>query len=67
MTTSSPTCPPSLADSPLVLLATLVAARRSKDRVLESVTRRRLDALGVQITFGDERPAPTQAKGGRRG
>lgn len=67
MTTSPPTGPPALADSPLVLLATLVAARRSGDRALERLARRRLDTLGVRIAFGHELPAPitTEAKGGR--
>ena len=63
------TDPPDLSASPLYLLAVLFAARRSKDRALERVTRRRLNAIGVQIAFGDELPAPTprRAKGGNRG
>lgn len=65
MTTSSSTGPPTLTDSPLVLLATLVAARRSGDRSLERLTRRRLDAMGVRVSFGDELPPPT-CKGARR-
>jgi hypothetical protein len=66
MTTSSPAGPPFLTDSPLVLLATLVSARRSGDLALERIVRRRLDAIGVQIMFGDELPAPTTGpKGGR--
>lgn len=48
------TDPPPLADSPLYLLAVLYSARRSRDRALERVTRRRLDQLGIHITFGDE-------------
>lgn len=61
------TDPPDLSASPLYLLAVLFSARRSKDRVLERVTRRRLDALGFRVAFGDELPAPvtTEAKGGR--
>lgn len=60
--------PPDLSDSPLYLLAVLVSARRSRDRALERVTRRRLDAIGVRITFGDEIGAPpTPAKGGANG
>ncbi len=60
---------PDLSASPLYLLAVLVSARRSRDRALERVTRQRLDALGVQITFGDDLPAPdtNKAKGGCRG
>jgi hypothetical protein len=61
------TDPPDLSASPLYLLAVLFSARRSKDRVLERVTRRRLDSLGVRVAFGDELPAPvtTGTKGGR--
>jgi hypothetical protein len=59
--------PADLSRSPLYLLAVLFSARRSKDRVLERVTRRRLNALGIRVMFGDDLPAPvtTQAKGGR--
>jgi hypothetical protein len=62
-TTSDP--PPDLAASPLYLLAVLVSARRSKDRALERVTRRRLDRLGIRIAFADELTAgtPERAKG----
>ncbi|HEX4610152.1 MAG TPA: hypothetical protein VH092_18305 [Urbifossiella sp.] len=56
---------PDITDSPLYLLAVLYSARRSKDRALEILTRRRLDALGVRIIFGDELPAPPRKKGGR--
>jgi hypothetical protein len=63
--------PPDLSASPLYLLAVLVSARRSKDRALERVTRRRLDRLGIRIAFTDELaggPAPhtISAKGGNR-
>lgn len=51
------TTPPDFNSSPLYLLAVLFSARRSRDRLLERMTRQRLDALGVQITFGDESPA----------
>lgn len=57
--------PPDLSASPLYLLAVLVSARRSKDRALERVTRRRLDKLGIRIAFGDELPA-REAKGAGR-
>lgn len=50
--------PPDLAASPLYLLAVLFAARQSKDRALERVTRRRLNALGVRVSFGDELVPP---------
>lgn len=66
--TTAPDPPPDLSDSPLYLLAVLFAARRSKDRVLERVTRRRLSALGLTIAFGDELPAPpasTRQEGAR--
>lgn len=55
------------SDSPLYLLAVLVAARKSGDRILARVTRRRLVALGVDVQFGDELAAPKRekAKGGR--
>lgn len=53
-----PNPPPDLSDSPLYLLAVLFSARRSKDRALERVTRRKLDALGIHIAFGDELPTP---------
>lgn len=51
-----PEPPPELATSPLYLLAVLYAARRSKDRALEEVTRRRLADLGVRVVFADELP-----------
>jgi hypothetical protein len=63
---SPQTCPPpGFSSSPLYLLAVLVAARRSKDRALERVTRRRLSTLGVRITFADEVDTPNdrQRKG----
>lgn len=65
--TSTASPPGDLADSPLYLLAVLYSARRSGDRALERLTRRRLDALGVRILFGDELAAPDagKAKGGR--
>ena len=50
--------PPDLTDSPLYLLAVLYAARRSNDRALEEVTRRRLNKLGVRVVFAAELPAP---------
>ena len=61
--------PLDLSASPLYLLAVLFAARRSKDRVLERLTRRRLNSFGVQITFGDELPTPNakKRKGAGRG
>jgi len=60
-----PAPPPELADSPLYLIAVLYSSRRSKDRALESVTRRRLDALGVRIVFADELPPhPATTEGG---
>lgn len=57
--------PPDLSATLLYLLAVLFAARRSKDRVLKRVTRRRLNSLGVRITFCDELPAhnTTEVKG----
>jgi hypothetical protein len=55
--------PPDLFASPLYLLAVLFSARKSKDRALERVTRRRLDRLGIRIAFGDELPSPARAKG----
>ena len=66
MPTKSPADPPpnDLTSSPLYLIAVLHSARRSKDRALERVTRRRLAALGVRIIFGDEVP-PREPKGGR--
>ena len=50
--------PPSLDESPLYLLATLCSARKSRDIILEGMTRRRLDALGVRIVFADELDSP---------
>ena len=58
--------PTELSDSPLYLLAVLFSARRSKDRVLERLTRRRLDAFGIRITFGNEL-ATKKTKGVARG
>lgn len=56
---------PDLTHSPLYLLATLFAARRSRDAWLERVTRTRLNALGIHITFGDEIPTAPTTEGGR--
>lgn len=54
----SPTDPAvTQSESPLYLLAVLVAARRSGDRILARVTRRRLAALGVEVRFADDLPA----------
>lgn len=60
-----PDPPPDLSESPLYLIAVLYSARCSKDRALELLTRRRLDALGVRIIFADALSAPTHRKGGR--
>jgi hypothetical protein len=58
------TYPPlDLSASPLYLLAVLYSARQSRDRGLERVTRRRLDRLGIRVTFADELPAASKAKG----
>lgn len=59
---------PGLTESPLYLLATLCSARRSKDRALERLARRRLAALGVRVKFADELPAAkaTPPKGASR-
>ena len=54
------------SDSPLYLLAVLVAARKSGDRILARVTRRRLTALGVDVRFADEMAALKRAKAKRR-
>lgn len=54
--------PTDLADSPLFLLAVLLSARRSRDRALEKLTRRRLENLGVRIAFGDELPPVDASK-----
>jgi len=64
-----PSTPPDLDDSPLYLLAVLFSARQSKDKHLENATRRQLEDGGVQITFGDELPAPKarNPKGANRG
>lgn len=61
--------PIAFADSPLYLLATLFAARRSKDELLERLTRRRLASLGIDVMFGNELPPRHLAKpkGGNRG
>lgn len=63
--------PPDLAESPLYLLAVLYSARRSKDKALERLTRRRLEKMGVLVLFGDElppRPSTRRApKGAGRG
>lgn len=64
-TLTRPDPPSDLLDSPLYLLAVLYSARRSKDRALERLTRRRLDRLGIRVSFADELPTPTPPK--RRG
>ena len=57
--------PPPDHESPALLLATLYSARKSGDRVLERLTRCRLAALGIVISFGDELPPPAKTKVGR--
>lgn len=60
-TVPSPVDPlPDLTASPLYLLAVLTAARKSKDRALEEVTRRRLDKLGVRVIFASEMATPQE-------
>jgi hypothetical protein len=55
------------SDSPLYLLAVLIAARKSGDRILVRVARRRLAAHGVDVRFAEDLAAPkrVRAKGGR--
>ena len=55
--------PHDLSDSPLFHLAVLTAARRSGDKGLERVTRRRLVSLGVRIAFADEVKPKARRKG----
>ena len=65
--TTTPTSPPptpELHDSPTVVIATLFAARRSGDRVLERLMRRRLLALGIQVRIT---PTVTTSKRVSRG
>lgn len=54
--------PTAFADSPLYLLAMLFAARRSKDALLERLTRRRLASVGIDVMFGNELPPRRLAK-----
>lgn len=54
--TMSSTEIPDISTTPVYLMAVLMSARRSRDRALERVTRRRLEALGVHVTFADELP-----------
>lgn len=54
-------------DSPTYLLATLFAARRSGDVVLERLTARRLAEIGIRITFAADLPAATDRKAADRG
>ena len=49
-----PPKPTDLSDSPLYMLAVLYSARKSKDRALEQVTRKRLAKLGVRLIFDDD-------------
>jgi hypothetical protein len=55
---------PELDQSPLYWLAVLVSARKSRDRILEQLARRRLAGLGVRIVFTED-PAD-KGKGGAR-
>lgn len=59
--------PPDLTESPLYLLAVLCSARRSRDKALERLTRRRLNRLGVRVSFGDETPSPKTRRKGKGG
>lgn len=43
---------PDLDASPLYLLAVVYSARRSGDRVLERVTQKKLESLGIHVSFG---------------
>ncbi len=75
MTTDGPKIPtqrtstgpplPDITTSPAVLLAGVFAARRSGDAQLVGVFLHRLNALGIHVTFGPGRGAPSQPEGVR--
>lgn len=56
--TSEEDPPPEMANSPFYWLAVLYSARRSGDKALERLARRKLNELGVCVAFGDELPPP---------
>lgn len=54
------------ADPP-ILLAVLIAARRSGNRMLEDIARRQLDDQGIKVSFGKPtRPTKHKPEGGPR-
>ena len=58
MATSSPVDDkPDPFNSPTFLLATMFAAHRSGDHVLERLVSRRLSEIGIRISFASDIPA----------
>jgi hypothetical protein len=48
---------------PPFLFVTLLAARKAKDRMLESLARDWLAEIGIRVVFADELPTPVKRKG----
>ena len=52
---------------PPFLFVMLLAARKARDRMLESLARDWLAEIGIHVVFADELDAPTGTKGVRGG
>ncbi len=65
--TASTNDKPDPFDSPTYLLATMFAARKSGDVVLERLVSRRLADIGIRIVFADELTQPAARKAVARG
>lgn len=64
MTTAPPDPRPT---DPPFLFVTLLAARKAKDRMLESLARDWLAEVGIRVVFADDLAAPTARKEVARG
>lgn len=61
--TKSKNSKPDPFDSTTFLLATMFAARKSGDVVLERLVARRLAERGIRVSFADDLPVPAARKG----
>jgi hypothetical protein len=53
-------------DNPPFLLAILIAARKSKERMIEELARDHLHRQGISVVFADEYPLASEGAEGAR-
>ena len=63
---SHQSCDPRPTDPPF-LFVTLIAARKSGDKMLESLARDWLAEIGIRVVFADDLPVPAARKAVDRG